>query len=75
MYDVCMKNRDKKTIISGCESDFQNFEGFIKIPFCETEECEKYLKEKYKFSARCIPFKCPICGKKSSNYVFFAKAY
>ncbi len=82
MYDVCMKNRDKKTIISGRESDFQNFEGFIKIPFCETEECEKYLKEKYKFSARCIPFgehvenlKCPICGKKSSNYVFFAKAY
>ena len=69
------------------EKDFENFKGFIKMPFCETLECENNIKQKYAFTTRCIPFEnssispelpdstCPICGKKAKNYVYFAKAY
>ena len=83
MYKTAQKNQENKTKIFESEKDFENFKGFIKMPFCEDSECEDNIKQKYAFTTRCIPFDekiennyiCPICGKKAKNYVYFAKAY
>lgn len=60
-----------------------DFSGFIKIPFCESAECESIMKDRFCMSARCIPFEdnnkgnmnCAVCGNKAKNQVYFAKAY
>lgn len=87
MYKTALINRDNKIKNFESEKDFENFQGFIKVPFCENLECENNIKQKYAFTTRCIPFEtssvspelpdstCPICGKKAKNYVYFAKAY
>lgn len=82
LYESALKNRESKTINANSEDDFKNHKGFIKIPFCCDPNCEQHLKEKYGFTARCIPFNdefsngtCPICGKNAKNNVYFAKAY
>ena len=88
IYKISKKNQENKTKIFFFFKDFENFKGFIEMPFCETPECENNIKQKYSFTARCINFNkinnknininnynCPICGKKAKNYVYFAKAY
>ena len=83
IYNICLENRNKKTINALSEKEFENHTGFIKMAFCNTSECEQKIKEKYGFTTRCIPFDdqnlisetCPVCGKKSSVNVYFAKSY
>ena len=55
---------------------------FVKVMWCGDEACENKVKEKTAATARCLPFNqipigntCPICGKKASKVVVFAKAY
>lgn len=71
-------------------NDEQSFEIAISnnkicfINWCETDECENYIKEKFKAKSLCIPYEikiknltdfCPICNKKSTNQVLFSKSY
>lgn len=56
--------------------------GYAKMMWCGCEECENKIKEDTNATSRCMPFEqkpfmdtCPICGKKSTKVVLFAKAY
>ena len=50
--------------------------------WCGDQECEDEIKRLTTATARCMPFNqqkigdtCPVCGKKASKVVLFAKAY
>ena len=56
--------------------------GYSKMMWCGNQECEDKIKELTNATARCLPFNqipngdvCPVCGKKASKVVLFAKAY
>lgn len=56
--------------------------GFIRMMWCESEECEKKIKDTYGVGSRCIPFEqekigdvCPCCGRPAKKLVFWGKAY
>ncbi len=61
--------------------------GFIKAFWCESESCEKTIKEETKASTRCLPFidnegnvleeegVCVKCGNKANHRWLFAQAY
>lgn len=56
--------------------------GFAHSHWCGEEKCEEEIKEKLKVTIRCIPLdedkeigKCVLCGKESSQRVYFAKNY
>jgi len=61
--------------------------GYIKAFWCESEECEKQIKEETKATTRCLPFistdgevqeesgTCIKCGKPASHRWLFAQAY
>lgn len=56
--------------------------GYAKMMWCGDEACETKIKELTNATARCMPFNqepfgdvCPICGKKATKVVLFAKAY
>lgn len=61
--------------------------GFIKAFWCESENCEKQIKEETKATTRCLPFVdnhgsiaeeegvCIKCGKPASHRWLFAQAY
>lgn len=56
--------------------------GYAKMMWCGDRECEDKIKELTNATARCMPFnqmpigdRCPICGKKATKVVLFAKAY
>ncbi len=56
--------------------------GYSKIQWCGDRACEDKIKELTNATARCIPFNqidlggtCPVCGKKATKVVLFAKAY
>ncbi|MDY4787791.1 MAG: proline--tRNA ligase [Bacilli bacterium] len=56
--------------------------GYVKMMWCGDEACENKIKEDTTATSRCIPFNqehlgdvCPVCGKKATKMVLFAKAY
>lgn len=56
--------------------------GYAKMMWCGCQECEDKIKEDTNATSRCMPFNqqafddvCPICGKKATKVVLFAKAY
>ncbi len=56
--------------------------GYAKMMWCGDQACEDKIKELTNATARCLPFNqtpfddvCPVCGKKASKVVLFAKAY
>lgn len=56
--------------------------GYAKMMWCGEQTCEDKIKELTNATARCLPFEqtafddvCPICGKKATKIVLFAKAY
>ena len=58
------------------------FGGYSKMMWCGNRECEDKIKELTNATARCLPFNqipfddvCPVCGKKATKVVLFAKAY
>jgi prolyl-tRNA synthetase len=57
-------------------------DGWAFAYWCESNECEKKVKEEAKATTRNIPFTqpetegtCIVCGKPSKRKVYFAKAY
>ncbi len=80
-------NRNTFTVIN--ENEFSTkipSGGFLVGFWCENSVCEEILKQKYKATIRCIPFKVPVdqmkeegycivCNKTSKQNVVFAKAY
>ncbi len=76
-FTVTNEDEFSKKILSG---------GFLIGFWCENTTCEEILKQKYKATIRCIPFKlavdqmkeegyCIVCSKSSKQRVIFAKAY
>ena len=58
------------------------FGGYSKMMWCGNRECEDKIKDLTNATARCLPFNqmpfddvCPVCGKKATKVVLFAKAY
>ena len=56
--------------------------GYAKMMWCGDRSCEDKIKELTNATARCLPFNqmpfdvtCPVCGKKATKVVLFAKAY
>ncbi|MEO0132348.1 MAG: proline--tRNA ligase [candidate division WOR-3 bacterium] len=55
--------------------------GFIKVYWCEKQQCENELIEKTKTTPRCIPLdeqssgKCIVCGQETNTIVYYARAY
>ena len=56
--------------------------GYAKMMWCEDEACENKIKELTGATSRCMPFNqiafdtvCPICGRKATKVILFAKAY
>ncbi|MCL1829455.1 MAG: His/Gly/Thr/Pro-type tRNA ligase C-terminal domain-containing protein, partial [Oscillospiraceae bacterium] len=56
--------------------------GFITTAWCGDTKCELSMKEKYGFTARCIPFtaerprtSCPLCGKPGKTQIVWGVAY
>ena len=56
--------------------------GYAKMMWCGDQACEDKIKELTNATSRCMPFNqisfdevCPICGKKATKVVLFAKAY
>ena len=56
--------------------------GYAKMMWCGDVACENKIKELTNATARCLPFNqipfgdtCPVCGKKATKVVLFAKAY
>ena len=56
--------------------------GYAKMMWCGNQCCEDKIKEETNATARCLPFNqmpfgdtCPVCGKKATKVVLFAKAY
>lgn len=56
--------------------------GYAKMMWCGDQECEDQIKKLTTATARCLPFNqqkigdtCPVCGKKATKVVLFAKAY
>ncbi|OYT42355.1 MAG: proline--tRNA ligase [Candidatus Aenigmarchaeota archaeon ex4484_224] len=60
----------------------ENREGFVKIEWCSSLECEEKIKEEIGATCRLISFdekpkgkKCLVCGKEAKVVAYFAKAY
>ncbi|MDA4111496.1 MAG: proline--tRNA ligase [Thaumarchaeota archaeon] len=57
--------------------------GFVKAPWCGSQDCEKKVKEETGADIRLIPFdekpglnsKCIVCDKGAKHLVYFARAY
>jgi len=56
--------------------------GYVRMMWCGDRACEDKIKEDTQATARCIPFDqekitdiCPVCGRKATKIVYFAKAY
>lgn len=56
--------------------------GYVKVMWCGDQACEDKVKKDYQATSRCMPFNqepigdvCPICGKKATKVILFAKAY
>jgi len=86
MYQRALKNVNDNTREA---YDYESFKkimneqgGYVKMMWCGDEACENKIKEDTKATSRCLPFdqtpignECPVCHKKASKVVFYAKAY
>lgn len=78
--------RDENTRTAENYEEFKNImattRGFIKAFWCESEDCEKKIKEETKATTRCLPLDateekglCVYCGKPAKHRWLFAQAY
>lgn len=86
LYKKALENRESKIYcaINMDELKFiaENKSGFIKAMWCGDIDCEEKIKEITGLTSRCIPFeqenisdKCVCCGEKSTQMVYWGKAY
>lgn len=59
-----------------------NNKGYAEMMWCGDQACEDKIKADFNATSRCIPFDgqafgdtCPVCGKKATKVVYFARAY
>ncbi len=59
----------------------QDVKGFVKVTWCESQECEDVIRNKTGASPRVIPLDeeatgaCIVCGKPAKAWVYYARAY
>ncbi|MDD3478152.1 MAG: proline--tRNA ligase [Candidatus Izemoplasmatales bacterium] len=86
MLENARKNVEENTRVAKSYDEFQSIiqekAGYVRMMWCGDRACEDKIKEDTAASARCIPFQqqhhsdtCPVCGKKATTEVYFAKAY
>ena len=85
MYQRALTFRDENIRQANTYEEFKEIletkAGYVKIMWCEDEACEVKIKEETGATSRCIKDEeafndvCPICGKKATKVVYFAKAY
>lgn len=86
MLEMARKNREEKTRVASSIEEytklFEKEDGFVKMMWCGSRECEDKLKELTSSTIRCIPFEeehlsdtCLVCGKKAKHMVYTAKQY
>lgn len=86
MFKTSQKMLKDMTHNADSYEEFKNImkttKGFIKAFWCESNECEKNIKEETKASTRCKPLdskeengKCVYCGNESKYRWYFAQAY
>lgn len=88
MLEHALKFKQHHTHETESFEDFKNImeskRGFIKTYWCGHESCEEKIKEESMATIRVIALekekasaggKCIVCGKKSENLVYFARAY
>ena len=70
------------TNLEEMEDILTNKPGFVKAMWCECQECEDKIKEKFAATSRCMPFEqenlsdvCVCCGKPAKKMVYWGKAY
>ena len=86
MFKQCMDRMNEKTqtattLDEMLEKITEN-QGFLKTMWCGDVECENKIKEVTGAHSRCIPFNqehisdvCPVCGKKATKMVVWARQY
>ena len=86
LYERAKRFLDENTHIV---DDYEQFKtimekqrGLIFAPWCESQECELSVKEETGATIRCIPMnaqpnpgKCIHCGKDTTAWAYFARAY
>ena len=82
MYNVANSFKNSHIVEVSSVGEINDHIGFVKIPFCESLNCEQFMKNRFCMSARCIPLNdhyscapCAVCGKSTNHDVYFAKAY
>ena len=88
MYDKALDNLNRHTYSCTDMQDItrtleQNGDGFVKAPWCGSEECEDKVKEQTGVGSRCISLtdspsetdRCVCCGKHAEHIVYWGKAY
>lgn len=85
MYDKALQHRNENThdalTYESFKTTLDTKGGYIKMMWCGDEACEIQIKEETGATTRCIKNDetigdhCPICNKKASKLVYFAKAY
>ena len=86
MFDKAKAYRDENTRLCDDYADFKKRikepEGFFRVHWCESAECEAKMQSETKATIRCIPLDakaedgvCIVCGKPSKQRVIVGKAY
>lgn len=86
MFNVCLKRMEDKTTVAytldEMKESLEKSEGFIKTMWCEDVACEDKIKEITGAHSRCMPFNqeyladtCPVCGRKATKMVVWARQY
>jgi len=86
MYQKAVENVTENTRAAYSYDEFKQLisekSGYVKMMWCGDRACEDKIKEDTTATARAIPFNqehltdtCPVCGKKATKEVLFAKAY
>lgn len=86
LYNRALENRENRTEVCLTWDEIMKaateHTGYVKTMWCESEECEKKMKDEAGLSSRCMPLEqenlsdvCPICGKKAKSSIVWGKAY
>jgi prolyl-tRNA synthetase len=86
MYAKAEENVANNTRIAMAYDEFRTLiaekPGYVKMMWCGDAACEEKIKADTTATSRCMPFDqtpvgdtCPVCGKKATKVVLFAKAY
>ncbi len=87
MYENAVKSQKAMTVDCDNYEEFKAImakpvSGYVRMMWCGCKECEEKIKADTAATSRNIPFHqenlsetCPVCGKKATKLVVWAKAY